>query len=179
MIKNRDKGLKLLVVFLIFFLQTPILIKIVVDFFVGYQLTIADNLVKVLALSNISILNYEYLFKITLAFSDFNFKLYTLFETLSLLDVLPFLSIVLLLEVNRISKKNHHLKRALWIILIIYLFKYVGVLIIGALIMFFGLKIMLGINYIGIWLLTISTSFLLSLGYLLYGYLSFLKYKDY
>lgn len=177
--KSRSKGLNRLVIALLLLLGLPILIKAITDFFLGYTLINIKSLAQLLPYSEFRVFNNEFLFKIAIGFSDFNFNFSTFLNLISLFDLLPFLVIVLLLELNRVSKKSKRFKWSLIIILAIYIFKYLGLFLIIGIVISLGYQFVLGFNYLGYWLLFIGGAFILSVIYISYTYNKSFKIGDY
>ena len=176
---SRAKKINGLMAFLILILQTIILIKIVANTFIIWDLLYIDSLNELLSLSESSIFSKEVLFKLALNFSDFDFSWDKLIQSVSLFDILPILIIILSLEINRISKKLKSLSTVLFSIIVIYLLKYIGVLIIVLLVLTQVLKILNALKFIAIWLIFMMIAFLLSIMYLIYAYNIFTTIKDY
>lgn len=176
---KNNKILNGLVGLFIMVLQTPILIKAVVNIFIVKDLLLVEDLPQLLAMSEMSMFNYEFLFKLALAFSDFTINFQKVLNSLSLLDVLPILSIIALLEINRITKKERSVNKSLFIISLIYTLKYLGIFIIIIIILTQGLNVIVGLKYLAIWLSVITISFLLSVIYLIWSYNNFVRNKDY
>lgn len=176
---KNSKSLHVLVALFIMILQTPILIKVVVNIFIVKDLLLVENLPQLLAMSELSMFNYELLFKLALVFSDFTINFQKFINALSLLDVLPILMIILLFEINRITKKEKSINVALFIILLIYILKYLGFFLVVMIILNQGLNVIIGLKYIAKWLSFIAISFLLSVIYLIWSYNKFIKNKDY
>lgn len=171
--ESKRIGLKLFSMLLVSIIALPNLLKVATDFFLSFSLIKISSLQQLLPLSEISFLSNEFLFKLAIAFSDFNFNFFSFLNIISLLDIVPLLAIVLLLEINRITKKNRSLSRALKIILAIYIFKYIGLAVIISFVIYLGYQFVLGFNLLGYWLIIIAIAFTISIVYLIYVYNSF------
>ena len=177
MTKRNNKSFNIFTFILIIAIQLPILIKVVTDFFLSTILIKITSLNQLLPISETAFFNNEFLFKLAIAFSDFNFDFIAFINLISIFDILPILSIILFLEVNRITKKSKHIKRSLIAILLVYLLKYLGIGFILMVMFTKGLPFHIGFVYLGYLLMFIGIAFLMTMAYLLFSYNSFSKLK--
>ncbi len=167
--RNKNGLLKLFSIILILGIVAPILSKSFADLLLANYLINVSNLGQLLPISEFKILNNEFLFRLAIGFSDFNFNVKTFINLINIYDLLPLLFSVLLLEINRITYKNRQIKRSIIILFVIYLLKYLGVIVIIMLTIKSGYQFILGFNYLGYLLVFIGLAFIFAIIYLLWA----------
>lgn len=178
MTKNKHKKLNILMLILLTTLIVPITIKATTDLALANFLINTTSLTNLLAASQLGIFNGEFLFKLAIAFSDFNFNANELINIITLFDVLPFLAVLVIFEVNRISKKSKDLNSAILVTLLIYIVKYMGLGVVVGYTILNGYNFVLGFNYLGYFMFFIAFAFIFNGAYLIYAYNNYRK-KDY
>ena len=177
--ENKSGFLKLFSTILILGIALPILFKSFANLLLAHYLINVTNLGQLLPISEFEIFNSEFLFRLALAFSDFNFKVDTFINLINIYDLLPLLFSVLFLELNRITTKNRHIKRSLIFVFIVYLIKYLGLFAIVGITITSGYQFVLSFNYLGFWLVFVGLAFILTIIYLLWAYWQYSRFIDY
>ncbi len=172
-----EKVIKYFKMALFISVSSIILIKATVSIILAFNLIKINSLTDLLPLSMQTYFKLEYLFRVGLAFSDLNFNLKTPIFLLSIFDILPLLSIILLLEINRITSKNRAVLWSLLSLLILYSLKYLGLfgMLLRALALNYNFDFILGINYLGSLLLLIALAQIITLGFFVYTFFLDLK----
>lgn len=160
-------------------LLIPLIIKTSVLFLISRELITIPSLTQLLPLSEIKVYNFEYLYKLVIAFTDMRFSFDRILQMTSLFDLLPFLMMMLIFEINRITKKNKNIYVAISMLLLNYVLKYLGLFAILIIIFKLGLNIVVGINYFGLWLMFTTVLFVITIINLIFSYYSYYKSHDY
>lgn len=169
MINNKNIKSKLLITFLSLPIVLIVLLKVVANGILGIRLINLMSVSQLLPLSEVALFNQEFLFKLAIAFSDFNFNLNSFFRIISIVDVLPILLTFLVLEVNRITLKNVGLKKSLIFFLFLYFLKYIGLVFILFITVSLNLEFSIAFNYLGYWMIIVYSLFIASISFLIYS----------
>lgn len=169
MINNKNIKSKLLITFLSLPIVLIVLLKVVANGILGIRLINLMSVSQLLPLSEVALFNQEFLFKLAIAFSDFNFNLNSFFRIISLVDVLPILLTFLVLEVNRITIKHSGLKKSLIFFLFLYFLKYIGLVFILFITISLNLEFSIAFNYLGYWMIIVYSLFIASISFLIYS----------